>query len=50
VDFLKVGLGMHLENVITALFLLPDVYDAMTLHEALEVRGYNFDIFFGFMI
>ena len=37
VDFLKLALGLPMENVITALFLLPDVYDAVTLHEALEV-------------
>ncbi|OQV15128.1 putative Annexin B10 [Hypsibius exemplaris] len=36
VDYLKVALGLHMENVITALFLLPDVYDAVALHEALE--------------
>ena len=35
--FLKLALGLPMENVITALFLLPDVYDAVTLHEALEV-------------
>ncbi|XP_055337315.1 annexin A7-like [Paramacrobiotus metropolitanus] len=36
VEVLKNELGSQMEDVVTAMFLTPDVYDAVALHEALE--------------